>query len=394
MLLLLLTSTITTRTSQFHKFFWLLFVLICFPIQNSLCLENGPGLNDDESTTLLPNQALQNQSEAVDVNVSEVPVSNNVTESSIVTNNTSEVETTTGNDDSTETETPTPGASEVTESNISSTNSSSDLLPPTSNSINSTLDALQNNTNNATEAPSDQISQSSDGTEVLNAEPKVLLPLPPQNTTLQVQPTAPPAPTLTGNTSTINPITTNTSATTEKIQTIFDEMNRNDTNIEHNAVTAVGDGSDDIIDVEQDTIEDTVVGQKKNQNVQKNATLAEDTVNDIDELRRQMIIITSILGGVVVLTLMLVLALAVSISKMKAKFSNKHERYLASTPDTGAAISPSIRQNRQQEIHAYDNSAFNSGGSSGHEMEERRVDSKSEVERLGYEMYNGKHENR
>lgn len=119
-----------------------------------------------------------------------------------------------------------------------------------------------------------------------------------------------------------------------------------------------------------------------------------DTVNDIDELRRQMIIITSILGGVVVLTLMLVLALAVSISKMKAKFSNKHERYLASTPDTGAAISPSIRQNRQQEIHAYDNSAFNSGGSSGHEMEERRVDSKSEVERLGYEMYNGKHENR
>jgi hypothetical protein len=33
---------------------------------------------------------------------------------------------------------------------------------------------------------------------------------------------------------------------------------------------------------------------------------------------------------------------------MKAKFSNKHERYLASTPDTGAAISPSIRQNRQQ----------------------------------------------
>jgi len=119
-----------------------------------------------------------------------------------------------------------------------------------------------------------------------------------------------------------------------------------------------------------------------------------DTVNDIDELRRQMIIITSILGGVVVLTLMLVLALAVSISKMKAKFSNKHERYLASTPDTGAAISPSIRQNRQQEIHAYDNSAFNSGGSSGHEMEERRVDSKSEVERLGYEMYNGKNENR
>ena len=235
---------------------------------------------------------MQNQSQAVDVNVSEVPVSNNVTESSIVTNNTTEVETTTGNDDSTETETPTPGASEVTESNISPTNSISDLLPPTSNSINSTLDALQNNTNNATETPSDQISQSSGGTEVLNAEPKLLLPLPPQNTTLQVQPpTTPPAPTLTGNTSTINPITTNTSATTEKIQTIFDEMNRNDTNIEHNAVTAVGDGSDDIIDVEQDTIEDTVVGQKKNQNVQKNATLTEVDLSTLHLLHHLLALI-------------------------------------------------------------------------------------------------------
>ena len=46
------------------------------------------------------------------------------------------------------------------------------------------------------------------------------------------------------------------------------------------------------------------------------------------------------------------------------------------------------------EIHAYDNTAFNSG-SGAHEMEERRDrDSKVEVERLGYEMYNGKHENR
>ena len=46
------------------------------------------------------------------------------------------------------------------------------------------------------------------------------------------------------------------------------------------------------------------------------------------------------------------------------------------------------------EIHAYDNSAFNNGNNS-HEMEERRADSKAEVERMGYEMYNGnKHENR
>ena len=46
------------------------------------------------------------------------------------------------------------------------------------------------------------------------------------------------------------------------------------------------------------------------------------------------------------------------------------------------------------EIHAYDNSAFTNGNNS-HEMEERRADSKAEVERMGYEMYNGnKHENR
>ena len=48
----------------------------------------------------------------------------------------------------------------------------------------------------------------------------------------------------------------------------------------------------------------------------------------------------------------------------------------------------------RSEIHAYDNSAFNNGNNS-HEMEERRADSKAEVERMGYEMYNGnKHENR
>ena len=39
------------------------------------------------------------------------------------------------------------------------------------------------------------------------------------------------------------------------------------------------------------------------------------------------------------------------------------------------------------QIHAYDNTAF-SGGSQ--EMEERKPDSKSDVERMGYEMYNGK----
>jgi len=110
----------------------------------------------------------------------------------------------------------------------------------------------------------------------------------------------------------------------------------------------------------------------------------------IDELRRQMIIITSIIGGVCILTLILVLALAVSISKMKARFTNKHERYLPSSPDEGT-ISPTRPSTSRQEIHSYDNNAFNSGA---HEMEERRIDAKHEVERLGYEMYNGKHENR
>merc|ERR1712098_1020090 len=96
-------------------------------------------------------------------------------------------------------------------------------------------------------------------------------------------------------------------------------------------------------------------GLCQNEGPTENNQVETDNEQGIDELRKQMIIITSILGGVVVLTLILVLALALSISKMKAKFSNKHERYLASsTPDGGAPISPSMRQNRQ-EIHAYDN---------------------------------------
>ena len=43
-----------------------------------------------------------------------------------------------------------------------------------------------------------------------------------------------------------------------------------------------------------------------------------------------------------------------------------------------------------EQIHAYDNSAF----SGSHEMEERKPDSKADVERLGYEMYNGKSDKR
>ena len=43
-----------------------------------------------------------------------------------------------------------------------------------------------------------------------------------------------------------------------------------------------------------------------------------------------------------------------------------------------------------EQIHAYDNSGF----SGAHEMEERKPDSKSEVERMGYEMYNGKSDKR
>ena len=43
-----------------------------------------------------------------------------------------------------------------------------------------------------------------------------------------------------------------------------------------------------------------------------------------------------------------------------------------------------------EQIHAYDNTAF----SGSHEMEERKPDSKADVERMGYEMYNGKSDKR
>merc|ERR1712141_559545 len=122
----------------------------------------------------------------------------------------------------------------------------------------------------------------------------------------------------------------------------------------------------------------------------------EDTATDVESLRKTLWIVTGALGGVLLLVLILVLALAVAVSRIRSQFTSKRERYVhsSSVEDNTGAISP-IRQGRpspSQEIHAYDNSAFNPGA---HEMEERRDrDSKVEVERLGYEMYNGKHENR
>jgi len=120
--------------------------------------------------------------------------------------------------------------------------------------------------------------------------------------------------------------------------------------------------------------------------------------SDVESLRKTLWIVTGALGGVLLLVLILVLALAVAVSRIKSQFTSKRERYVHSSSiednNTGAISSPNIRQGRpspRQEIHAYDNSAFNPGA---HEMEERRDrDSKVEVERLGYEMYNGKHEN-
>jgi len=114
--------------------------------------------------------------------------------------------------------------------------------------------------------------------------------------------------------------------------------------------------------------------------------------DDLDTLRTQMIVVTSVIGGIVILILILVLALAVSISRMKSQFI-KRQQYIPSTVENTGALSSPGRHSRQ-EIHAYDNSAFTNGNNS-HEMEERRADSKAEVERMGYEMYNGnKHENR
>merc|ERR1711862_373597 len=105
-----------------------------------------------------------------------------------------------------------------------------------------------------------------------------------------------------------------------------------------------------------------------------------------------MIVVTSVIGGIVILILILVLALAVSISRMKSQFI-KRQQYIPSTVENTVALSSPGRHSRQ-EIHAYDNSAFTNGNNS-HEMEERRADSKAELERMGYEMYNGnKHENR
>jgi len=164
---------------------------------------------------------------------------------------------------------------------------------------------------------------------------------------------------------------------TEKIESIFDDNNNKNNNTINTTQITIGDGI-----TQQDG--DAIVLQK----------LAVEEVNqdDLDTLRTQMIVVTSVIGGIVILILILVLALAVSISRMKSQFI-KRQQYIPSTVENTGALSSPGRHSRQ-EIHAYDNSAFTNGNNS-HEMEERRADSKAEVERMGYEMYNGnKHENR
>jgi len=160
---------------------------------------------------------------------------------------------------------------------------------------------------------------------------------------------------------------------TEKIESIFDENNNNTINTTQ---ITIGDGI-----TQQDG--DAIVLQK--------IAMEEVDQDDLDTLRTQMIVVTSVIGGIVILILILVLALAVSISRMKSQFI-KRQQYIPSTVENTGALSSPGRHSRQ-EIHAYDNSAFTNGNNS-HEMEERRADSKAEVERMGYEMYNGnKHEN-
>lgn len=105
------------------------------------------------------------------------------------------------------------------------------------------------------------------------------------------------------------------------------------------------------------------------------------------DYQTQIYIVSGTLGGILLLLILLVIALALSVAKLKDQVNKKHQRYIV--PDDQNANTQSPKRGGEA-VLAYDNSAFN-----GHEMQERRVDAKQDIEQRGYTIYNGRsNENR
>jgi len=94
------------------------------------------------------------------------------------------------------------------------------------------------------------------------------------------------------------------------------------------------------------------------------------------DIQTQLYIISGVFGAVVFLLILLVLTLALSVAKIKDQLCDSEARYVPG----------------KEQIHGYQNGAFNGGGDVVRGVNERSVDkdNHNDLKDLGYTIYNGK----
>lgn len=108
-----------------------------------------------------------------------------------------------------------------------------------------------------------------------------------------------------------------------------------------------------------------------------NSTIRPALLTSKLDLQTQLYIISGTFGAVVFLLILLVLTLALSVAKIKDQLCDSEARYIPSG---------------KEQIHGYQNGAFNGGADVVRNANERSVDrdNNSDLKDLGYTIYNGK----
>jgi len=109
------------------------------------------------------------------------------------------------------------------------------------------------------------------------------------------------------------------------------------------------------------------------ENLQESTTSHSLMTGSLD-LQTQLYIISGTFGAVVFLLILLVLTLALSVAKIKDQLCDSEARYIPG----------------REQIHGYQNGAFNGGADVVRGVNERSVDGHSDLEKLGYTIYSGK----
>lgn len=112
----------------------------------------------------------------------------------------------------------------------------------------------------------------------------------------------------------------------------------------------------------------------------KESTTTHSLLTGPMDIQTQLYIISGTFGAVVFLLILLVLTLALSVAKIKDQLCDSEARYIPG----------------KEQIHGYQNGAFNGGGDVVRGVNERSVDkdNHNDLKDLGYTIYNGKGQSR